>query len=80
MKVIRNEKELLEVEMQDETLTHLIARFCKEDAAAVRDHPFLTEPRIVIHGKQPVKAFIQAIDDTLSALEEFKNHFKRAVK
>lgn len=79
--VIRNEKDLLEIEIPgNETLTHLIARFCKADAAAVREHPFLTEPKIVIHGQQPIKAVIEAIDDVISLLEEFKNHFKRAVK
>ena len=78
--IIRNEKNLLEIEIPDETLTHLIARFCKADAAAVRDHPFLTEPKLVIHGEKPVKALIDAIDDAVSLLEEFKNHFKRAVK
>lgn len=79
--IIRNEKNLLEIEIPgNETLTHLIARFCKADAAAVRDHPFLTEPKLVIYGEKPVKALIDAIDDAVSLLEEFKNHFKRAVK
>ena len=79
--VIKNEKDLLEIEIPgEETLTHLLARFCKADAAAVRDHPFLTEPRIVVHGQNPVKALLQAIDDAISALEEFKTHFKRAIK
>ncbi len=79
--VRRNEKELLEIELPgNETLTHLIARFCREDAAAVREHPFLTEPRLIVHGANPVKALVEAIDDTIALLEEFKNHFKRAVK
>ncbi len=79
--VIRKEDELLEIEIpKEETLTHLLARFCEADSAAVREHPFLTEPKLIIYGKNPKKALIKAIDNVLSALEEFKNHFKRALK
>ncbi len=79
--VLKKEKELLEIEIPGgETLAHLLARFCEADAAAVREHPFLTEPKLVIYGKDPEKALVRAIDNALSALEEFKNHFKRALK
>jgi DNA-directed RNA polymerase subunit L len=79
--LIRKETDLLEIELPgEETLTHLIARFSPIDCAAVRDHPFLTEPRIVAYGKDPVKALIRASDDILAMLEEFKTHFSRAIK
>lgn len=81
-KLVRKEGELLEIEIPgDETLTDLIAGFCKDaDAAAVREHPFLTEPKIVVYGKNPKKAILKAIDEALSVLEEFKTHFKRITK
>ncbi len=77
--VIRNEKELLEIELEgeDETLTRLLARFCSCDAAAVREHPFLTNPKLVIHGKEPRKALLEACENAIAALEEFKEHFSR---
>ncbi len=81
IEVIKNEPELLEIEITgEETLTHLIARFCDADCAAIRDHPFLTEPRIVVSGKKPAESVIKACDNILAALEEFKDHFSREVK
>ncbi len=82
IKVVKKESELLEIEFPgDETLTHLIAGFCKDaDAAAVRDHPFLSEPKIVVYGKNPQKTILKSIDEALSVLEEFKAHFERVSK
>ncbi len=82
IKVVKKEGELLEIEIPgDETLTHLTASFCKDaDAAAIRYHPFLTEPKIVVYGKNPKKTILKAIDEALSALEEFKTHFERVTK
>ncbi len=81
MSVIRNEDKLLEIEVpKEETLTHLISRYCEIDSAAVRDHPFLTEPRIVVYGEQPVKELVKACENILADLEEFEDLFKKEIK
>ncbi len=79
--VVRNETELLEIEIPgDETLTHLLSRYCETDSAAVRDHPFLTEPKIIVYGKNPVKELTKAAENIISDLEEFAELFKKEIQ
>jgi len=80
MRVIREEKELLEVELEDEGIANLIARYCECDAAAVREHPFLVKPKVIVYSKNAREEYIKAIDRILADLKELRKSFERELR
>jgi len=83
--VIENTKNKLKVEIQGEstTLTGVIAnQVWKEggEAAAVREHPFLKEPGILVMGSNPKGKLVNAAKKVEKQCEEFKTKFKAALK
>ena len=83
--VIENKKDKLKVEVQGEssTLTSVIAKQVWEEggeAAAVRDHPFLKEPAILVMGSNPKGKLEKAAKKVEKQCEEFKTKFKAALK
>lgn len=79
----KSEKGMLEIELKGEsqTLTHLIANVLQEkgiDAAAVREHPFMADPKIVVHGSK--KAVKDACIKVQKLCDEFSDKFRKALK
>lgn len=83
--VVEESKEKLKVEVKGETptVTQLIARQVWEEngeAAAIREHPFMVEPKIVVEGSNPRKLLEKAAKAVEEQCDEFKDEFKRAAK
>jgi len=85
IKVLEDEKEklLLEFEDETETVTNLLAiQVWKEggEAAAIREHPFIENPKLVVMGKNP-KRFLKKTSAALEEqCDEFKENFRRALE
>ena len=84
IKVLEDSKEKLFIEFEDETetITNLLAtQVWKEDgeAAAVREHPFIENPKIVVMGSNSKKLLGKASTAIEEQCEEFKEEFKRAL-
>jgi DNA-directed RNA polymerase subunit L len=85
IKVLEDNKEMMKVEFEDETetLTQLIAtQVWKKggEAAAIREHPFLENPKVVIMGSNPTKLLDKAATSLEEECDEFKEEFRRALE
>ena len=85
IKVLENEKDLLKLEFGDETetVTQLLATQVWNEggeAAAVREHPFIEKPKLVVKGSKPEKILIKASTALQEQCDEFKEEFKRALE
>jgi len=85
IKVLEDSKEkfLLEFEDESETLTQLVAtQIWKEggEAAAIREHPFIENPKIVVMGANPTKLLDKAAASLEEQCDEFKEEFRRALE
>jgi len=85
IKVLEENKEMMKIEFEDETetLTHLLAtQVWKEggEAAAIKEHPFIENPKIVIMGSNPVKILDKASTSLEEECEDFKEEFRRALE
>jgi DNA-directed RNA polymerase subunit L len=85
IKVIEDTKEKLIVEFEDETetITNVLAtQVWKEggEAAAVREHPFIEKPRLVVMGGNARKVLDKATTALQEECEEFKTEFERALE
>jgi len=85
IKVLEDKKEklLLEFEDETETITNLLAtQVWKEggEAAAIREHPFIEKPRLIVMGKNPKRALKKASVALEEQCDEFKEEFRRALE
>lgn len=83
LKAVKDEKELLEIEVAGEghTLTQLIAKAAEGgDVAAVLEHPFMAEPKLIASGTNPRKILEKSAARVQKDAEEFRDEFKKAVK
>ena len=85
IKVLEDEKEklLLEFEDETETVTNLLATQVWKsggEAAAVREHPFIESPKLVVMGKNPKRLLEKASTALEEQCDEFKENFRRALE
>jgi len=85
IKVLEDEKEKIKIEFEDETetVTQLLATQVwkeKGEGAAVREHPFLESPKIIVMGKNPKRILLKASTALEEQFDEFKEEFTRALK
>lgn len=83
LKTIKDEKEFLEIEVAGEshTLTQLVAKTAEGgDVAAVLEHPFMAEPKLIVSGANPKKILEKSAARIQKEAEEFSEQFKKAVK
>ncbi len=85
IKILEDEKEKLAVELggDNQTVSQAIAKQVWAEggeAAAVREHPFLKEPKIIVHGSNPRKLLQKAADAVVEQCDELEKEFKRAMK
>lgn len=85
IEVLENEKEKLKIEFKDETetVTQLLAtQVWKEggEAAAVREHPFIENPKIIVMGKNPKRVLKKASTALEEQCDEFREEFRRALE
>jgi len=83
IKTIKDEKEFLDIEVAGEshTLAQLAAKLAEGgDAAAVLEHPFMAELKIIVSGANPKKILEKSAAKIQKEAEEFGEQFKKAVK
>jgi len=85
LKILEDEKNKLKIEVAGETptLTQLIAtQVWKEggEAAAIKEHPFMEEPKIVVLGSNPRKLLEKSIIALEEQCDEVKEQMQRALK
>jgi len=85
IKVVEDNKEMMKIEFKDETetLTQLLAtQVWKEggEAAAIREHPFIENPKVVIMGSNPIKLLDKAATSLEEQCDDFKEEFRRALE
>ena len=84
IEVLEDEKDKLKIEFKGEspTITQLLATQAWEEggeAAAIREHPFLEEPRLVVLGRSPKRILKKASKALIEQCDEFKEEFRRAL-
>jgi len=85
IKVLEDKKEklLLEFEDETETITNLLATQVwneKGEAAAVREHPFIENPKLVVMGRNPKRLLTKSSRALEEQCDEFKEEFRRALE
>jgi len=85
IEVLESEKERLRIEFKDETetVTQLLATQVWNEggeAAAIREHPFIENPKLVIMGTNPLRILEKASVALEEQCDEFKEEFKRALE
>lgn len=83
LKTVKEDKEFLEIEVAGEshTLMQLMAKTAEGgDVAAVLEHPFMAEPKLVVSGTNPKKILEKSAAKIQKEAEEFGEQFKKAVK
>ena len=85
IKVIEDSKEKLVLQFEDETetITNVLAtQVWKEggDSAAIREHPFIEKPRLVVMGSSAKKTLEKATKSLEEECDEFKVEFERALQ
>ena len=85
LEVLEDDKDRLKVEVKGETLTlpQLVASTIWDkggEAAAIQEHPFMEDPKIIVKGPSPKKLLEKAADVIAGQCEEFKEEFQKASK
>lgn len=89
LKILKQDKNLLEVEVEGESVgfVNLIKEELWEDknvdeAAYIKEHPYMAEPKVYLKTKKKKtkRALNDAIKRISAQLKEFKGEFKRALK
>ena len=89
LKVVKSEGKKLLLELTGETLT--LTNILKDklwesknvsEAAQIREHPYLSEPKIwvVVKKGSPLTALEKAAESAIKDLEKLKEEFKQAFK
>jgi len=85
IEVLENEKERLRIEFKDETetVTQLLATQVWSEggeAASIREHPFIENPKLIVMGTNPLRILEKASVALEEECDEFKEEFKRALE
>lgn len=86
LKNIEKSKEKLKVEVQgeDHTLLNLLRenswKAGADQASYIIEHPYLSEPRIVVKSKNPQKTLVQSAQLVMNEAVAFQKEFKKALK
>lgn len=84
IEVLEDEKNKLKLEFKGESqaITQLLAtQAWKErgEAAAIREHPFLEKPKLIVLGRSPKRILKRASKAIEEQCDEFKEEFRRAL-
>ncbi|MCD6476836.1 MAG: DNA-directed RNA polymerase subunit L [Candidatus Aenigmarchaeota archaeon] len=85
MQVRKLDRKIFTIELKGEssTLTQLINREMWDlggEGAAIQEHPFIEEPKIVVESKNPKKLLERVAKRIQEQCDEFKNEFQKAMK
>ena len=85
LNVLENSDKKANIELagESETLVNLLRKKLWEvgadQAAFMREHPYLAMPKIIVYGKNPVKLLDSAAQKIIDQAKEFQVEFKRAL-
>ena len=84
VKILEEDKEKINVELVGEspTLTELLAEQVWEqngESSAIREHPFMKEPRIIVIGNNPKKLLEKAAESIEEQCTGLKEELKKAI-
>ncbi len=85
LNVIENSDKKANIELagESETLANLLRKKLweagAEQAAFMREHPYLAMPKIIVYGKNPMKLLDNAAQKVIDQAKEFQTEFKRAL-
>jgi len=84
LNVLEEDKEKLKLELRGDTgtMTHILSKIVWEEggqAAAIREHPFMKSPAIVVVGKNPRKLLEKSAANIVAKCDELKEEFRRAI-
>ena len=85
LKVLEEDKNMVKVEVrgEDHSLTQLLSKIAweeKGEAAAVKEHPFMVEPYIIVKGSNPKKILEKSAAKIAKQCDELKEEFSKALK
>ena len=85
IKIVNEDKEKLRIRFIGETLTfpNILAKTVQEeglDAAAVQEHPFLSDPEILVMGANPRGALKKACEKIIEQCDEIKAEVNKKLK
>ncbi|MBI4163895.1 MAG: DNA-directed RNA polymerase subunit L [Candidatus Aenigmarchaeota archaeon] len=86
LELLEDDKNLLKVKVSGEThtLLNILREKCWEDkadqAAYIQEHPYITEPYVVVRSKDPRKTLLAAAQNVAEQAKEFRLEFEKAVK
>jgi DNA-directed RNA polymerase subunit L len=86
LNVLEKKQSKMKIEIVDET--HTLLNLLRENswkkgakqASYIIEHPYLSQPKIVVSGENPRKVLNDASQLIIDDAEEFSKQFKRAVK
>lgn len=80
IKVLKEEKNLIEIEMDSITIIELLRVYCNKEGAKVaawkREHP-TKNPILHVEGENPSKIIQKAIASVQKELESYSDEFKK---
>ncbi|MBI1971838.1 MAG: hypothetical protein HYS53_00915 [Candidatus Aenigmarchaeota archaeon] len=78
-----DKKASIELAGESETIANLLGKKLWEagadQAAFIREHPYLAMPKVIVYGKNPVKLLDNAAQKIIDQAKEFQTEFKRAL-
>ncbi len=85
IEVLQNKKDMVKIELPEEsaTLTQLVAKAGWDvggEIAAVQEHPFTEQPKLVSVGPNALKNLAKAAARVARDSEELEAEFKKALK
>ncbi|MBU5689605.1 MAG: RpoL/Rpb11 RNA polymerase subunit family protein [Candidatus Aenigmatarchaeota archaeon] len=87
VKAIKGDKDSIMVEIKGDTISfaNLIAEELWEikdvkEAAAIKEHPYLSEPRVYVKANDPKKALVTAAKEVQNKVKEIEKEFQMSSK
>ncbi len=85
LNILENSDNKVNIEMvgESETLANLLRKNLwdvgVEQATFIREHPYLSMPKIIVYGKNPMKALDNAAQRIIDQAKDFQTEFERAL-
>ncbi|MBI2675473.1 MAG: hypothetical protein HYX24_03375 [Candidatus Aenigmarchaeota archaeon] len=86
LQVLERKDDKLKIEIKEEshTFLNILREKCWQagalQATYMLEHPYLTQPKIVVYGKNPKKILLEAAKKVAEEAEAFEKEFKREAK
>ncbi|MEM5798576.1 MAG: DNA-directed RNA polymerase subunit L [Candidatus Aenigmatarchaeota archaeon] len=76
-------KIVIEVRGEDHTLLNILREACwqegAEQASYMIEHPYMSQPKLIVYGKNPRKIVMSAAQAVINLAQEFSTEIKKAI-